>query len=272
MSPEQLTVRFWGVRGTVATPGPDTVRYGGNTSCVEIHCGQRLVIFDGGTGIKKLGDTLLASKRKVDADILFSHFHMDHVCGIPFFAPLYAAGHRIRLWAGANPEAVVRTMMSAPLFPIGIDAFNAQVQFRDFRMGDVLELGDGITVRTGPLNHPGGATGYRLEYAGRSLAYLTDTEHQLDRLDDNVLSLARNADLMIYDCTYTDEEFATYVGWGHSTWQQAVRLATAAKAQRVAIFHHDPDHNDSFMDDVETAAAKMRAGTFVARDGLELRL
>jgi phosphoribosyl 1,2-cyclic phosphodiesterase len=266
-----MLTRFWGVRGTVAAPGPGTVRYGGNTSCVEVRCGGRTVIFDGGTGMRKLGDSLVESG-KVDADVLFSHFHMDHVCGIPFFAPLYAAGHGIRLWAASDIEAVVRTIMSAPLFPIGMDAFNAQVQFRGFRRGDVLDLGEGITVRTRPLNHPGGATGYRLDFAGRSVAYLTDTEHEPGRLDDNVLSLAKGVDLMIYDCTYTDDEFTNYIGWGHSTWQQAVRLADAAGAKRVAIFHHDPEHDDAFLDGVAAAAQRARPGTLVAREGLELGL
>lgn len=277
MSPEQLTVRFWGVRGTVATPGADTLRYGGNTSCVEVDCGPRSVIFDAGTGIKKLGDRLMGRGGAVEADILFSHCHMDHVCGIPFFAPFYGAPHRIRLWAGnllpkGRLEAAVRSIMSPPLFPIEIDAFKAEIQFRDFHAGDMLDLGGGIKARTGMLNHPGGAVGYRLECAGKSIAYITDTEHRPDELDPTVLSLVQKADLMIYDCTYTEEEFPSYVGWGHSTWQQAVKLADAGGVNRLAVFHHDPDHDDAFMAKVEAAAAKAHPGAFVAREGLALRL
>ena len=208
MSPEQLTVRFWGVRGTLPTPGPDTVRYGGNTSCVEVELGRRSVIFDAGSGIKKLGDRLAAQGGTIETDILFSHCHMDHVCGIPFFAPFYSAQHRIRLWAGnllphTTLEAAIRGIMSAPLFPIEIEAFKAEVQFRDFRPGEMLDLGGGIKARTGMLNHPGGAVGYRLDCAGKSIAYITDTEHRPNELDDTVLSLVQNADLKIYDCTYT---------------------------------------------------------------------
>ncbi len=277
MSPEQLIVRFWGVRGTVACPGPETVRYGGNTSCVEVRCGDRQVIFDGGTGLKKLGDLLTASGATADADILFSHFHLDHVAGVPFFAPFYAAGHTFRLRAGKllpnhSLESVVRGIMSAPLFPIGGESFQAKVQFSDFRPGDALDLGKGINVTTGMLNHPGGAVGYRLEFGGRSVAYVTDTEHRPGELDSAVLALGRGADLMIYDCTYTDEEFPKYVGRGHSTWQQAVRLAKAAGVKKVAIFHHDPDHDDAFVDGVAAAAQKAHAGAFVAREGLELRI
>ena len=171
MPPEQLTVRFWGVRGTLPTPGADTVHYGGNTSCVEVEIDRRSVIFDAGSGIKKLGDRLTAHGGQIETDILFSHCHMDHVCGVPFFAPFYGAQHRIRLWAGnllpkGTLEAAIRSIMTPPLFPIEIDAFNAQIQFRDFHAGETLDLGAGITARTGMLNHPGGAVGYRLECAG----------------------------------------------------------------------------------------------------------
>jgi phosphoribosyl 1,2-cyclic phosphodiesterase len=277
MSAEQLTVRFWGVRGTLPTPGPDTVRYGGNTSCVEVELGHRSVIFDAGSGIKKLGERLAAQPGNVETDILFSHCHMDHVCGVPFFAPFYAAQNRIRLWAGNLPpketlEATIRSIMSPPLFPIEIEAFNAEVQFRDFNAGEMLDLGGGIKIRTGMLNHPGGAVGYRLECGGKSVAYITDTEHRPEELDRTVLSLVQNADLMIYDCTYTDEEFPDHIGWGHSTWQQAARLANAAQVKKLAVFHHDPDHDDAFLRKVETEAAKAHPGAFVAREGAVLRL
>jgi phosphoribosyl 1,2-cyclic phosphodiesterase len=277
MSPEQVTVRFWGVRGTLPTPGPDTVRYGGNTSCVEVELGHRSVIFDAGSGIKKLGDRLTGQGKGIETDILFSHCHMDHVCGVPFFSPFYDARHKIRLWAGnllpkGNLETAIRSIMSPPLFPIEIDAFQAEIQFRDFHGGELLDLDEGITARTGMLNHPGGAVGYRLECAGKSIAYITDTEHRPNELDSTVLSLIQNADLMIYDCTYTDEEYPTYAGWGHSTWQQAARLANAGRVNRLAVFHHDPDHDDAFMQKVEAAAAKAHPGAFVAREGLVLQL
>jgi len=277
MSPEQLTVRFWGVRGTLPTPGADTVHYGGNTACVEVELGRRSVIFDAGSGIKKLGDRLAAQAGPIETDILFSHCHMDHVCGVPFFAPFYSAQHRIRLWAGnllpnGTLEAAIRSIMTPPLFPIEIEAFKAEVQFRDFHAGEMLDLGGGIKARTGMLNHPGGAVGYRLECGGKAIAYITDTEHRPNEIDGTVLSLVQNADLMIYDCTYTDEEFPEHFGWGHSTWQQAARLANAGGVNQLAVFHHDPDHDDAFMRKVEMAAAKAHPGAFVAREGLVLRL
>jgi phosphoribosyl 1,2-cyclic phosphodiesterase len=277
MSLEQLTVRFWGVRGTLPTPGAGTVHYGGNTSCVEIEFGQRHVIFDAGSGIRNLGERLARQGGSIETDILFSHCHMDHVCGVPFFAPFYDAPHRVRLWAGnllpkGTLEGAIRSIMSTPLFPIEIEAFKAEVQFRDFHAGEMLDLGGGITARTGMLNHPGGAVGYRLECAGKSIAYITDTEHLPNELDRTVLSLIQDADLMIYDSTYTDEEFPAYAGWGHSTWQQGVRLADAGQVKRLAVFHHDPDHDDAFLQKVEAAAAKAHPGAFVAREGLVLQL
>ena len=180
MSAEQVSVRFWGVRGTLPTPGRSTVHYGGNTSCVEVVIGRRSVIFDAGSGIKQLGDLLTAMGSQIDTDILFSHCHMDHVCGVPFFAPFYDPKHHIRLWAGnllpdGKLETTIRSLMSPPLFPIEIEAFNAQVRFRDFRAGETLEIGGALKVRTGMLNHPGGAVGYRLDYAGKAVAYITDT-------------------------------------------------------------------------------------------------
>jgi phosphoribosyl 1,2-cyclic phosphodiesterase len=239
--------------------------------------GRRSVIFDAGSGIKNLGDWLVGRGGAIDTDILFSHCHMDHVCGMPFFAPFYDSRHHIRLWAGnllpdGKLEAAIRGLMSPPLFPIGIETFNAQVRFSDFRAGETLEIGGALKVRTGMLNHPGGAVGYRLDYAGKAVAYITDTEHRPNELDKTVLSLVQNADLMIYDCTYTDEEFPDHVGWGHSTWQQAARLANAARVKKLAVFHHDPEHDDAFMRKVETEAAKMHPGAFVAREGLVLQL
>lgn len=277
MPSQPLTVRFWGVRGTLPTPGADTAHYGGNTSCVEVDLGGRYVIFDAGSGIRNLGDRLHSQGGILEADILFSHCHLDHVCGVPFFSPFYETQNRIRLWAGNllpkyTLEATIRSIMSAPLFPIEIDAFKADIQFRDFRAGDTLDLGGGITARTGMLNHPGGAVGYHLACGDKSIAYITDTEHRPKELDHTVLGLVQDADLMIYDCTYTDEEFPDHAGWGHSTWQQAVRLAKAAGVKRLAVFHHDPDHDDAFMRNVEGAAAQKHPGAFVAREGLVLTL
>lgn len=267
-------VRFWGVRGSIACPGPRTVRYGGNTSCLEIRCGKRLLIFDAGTGLRDLGNHL-SREESVHAELYLTHTHFDHICGLPFFAPLYTAGNKIQLAAGhLLPEADLRRvlieMMMAPLFPIPPAAFKADVNYLDFEMGDVLSPGDDITIRTGPLNHPNRATGYRVEYDGRSICYITDTEHRTRGRDRRIVELIRKADLVIYDSTYSDAEYPRYKGYGHSTWEEGVRLADAAAVKSLVIFHHDPSHDDDHMDRIAAAAEKVRPGTVVAREGMVL--
>jgi phosphoribosyl 1,2-cyclic phosphodiesterase len=270
------TVRFWGVRGSIACPGPDTVRYGGNTSCVEVRCGDHLMVFDGGTGLRLLGNELMATGQPAELDLFYSHTHFDHICGLPFFAPCYDPRFRLHIWAGhlnagKNIEAVLNKMMIAPLFPIPMGIFTAKVEFTDFTAGEVLMPHPGIVLRTGPLNHPNGATGYRVEYRGKTVAYVTDTEHRPGERDANVLALARDADVMIYDGCYTDDEYPAHKDWGHSTWQEGVRLADAAAVKTLVIFHHDPGHDDAFMDRIATDAAVARPGTIVAQEGLVLR-
>ena len=267
-------VKFWGVRGSIACPGPRTVRYGGNTSCLEMRCGGRLLIFDAGTGLRDLGNELNGSA-SIDTELYLTHTHFDHICGLPFFAPLYTVGNKIRLAAGhlapeTDLQRVLMEMMMAPLFPIPPSAFKADVEFHDFSTGDVLSPGDGITIRTGPLNHPNRATGYRVEFDGRSICYITDTEHEDGKRDENIVNLIRGADLVIYDSTYADEEYSRYRGFGHSTWQEGVRLVEAAGAKTLVIFHHDPNHDDDQMDAIAAAAEKVRPGTVVACEGLVL--
>jgi phosphoribosyl 1,2-cyclic phosphodiesterase len=272
-----LTIRFWGVRGSIPCPGPDTVRYGGNTSCVEVRCGRHLMIFDGGSGLRPLGNALVAGGRPVDLDLFYSHTHLDHIVGLPFFAPAYSAGNRIRIWAGhlqpagSDIRSVLEKMMSAPLFPIPIDILTARLDFQDFAAGETLTPRSGVKLVTAPLNHPNGATGYRLEFAGKSVAYITDTEHHAGKSDPEVLKLMHRADVAIYDSSYTDEEYPAHRHWGHSTWEEGVRLAKKAQVKQFVIFHHDPGHNDMMMDQIATDAAKMRAGTIVAREGLVLQ-
>ncbi len=276
MSAPAISVRFWGVRGSIPCPGLNTLRYGGNTSCVEIRCGEQVLIFDAGTGIRPLGAALMAEAKAVDADIFLSHCHIDHLFGLPFFLPLHAEGCRLRIWAGnlkpaSGVEDAVRKMMSHPLFPVEIDIAKSRVEFRDFRAGETLNPRPGIVMRTAPLHHPGGATGYRLEFAGRAVAYITDTE-LANGAEDAIVALAQDAALVIVDSTYSDAELPAHAGWGHSSWQQCVRLAKAAGAKKLCLFHHDPDHGDDKMDAIVAAAAKALPGTIAAMEGLTIEL
>lgn len=272
----KFTVTFRGVRGSIPCPGPATARYGGNTPCVEVRCDDRLIIFDAGTGIRQLGDELAAGGHVLDADIFLSHCHIDHIAGLPFFAPFYDKRHQFRIWAGhlapaSTTQAAIGAMMREPIFPIGIDAFHANVTYRDFRAGETLTPAPGVVLRTGPLDHPGGATGYRLEFAGRVFAYLTDNEvHQ--KLDPGLIELAKNADLAIYDCAYTDEEIVSKKGWGHSTWRDGLRLADAAGVKSFCLFHHAPEHDDTFMDRIVAEARRVRPGSIAAMEGHVIEL
>ena len=174
---DDFSIKFWGVRGSIACSGPKTVRYGGNTSCLEVRCGDRIIILDAGSGIRYLGNELI-TKGPLDVDIFLTHTHFDHICGMPFFTPFFVPQSKFRISAGHllpehNVEFVLSEMMMAPLFPVPMAIFNADIAFQDFMSGDTLDLGDGITLRTAPLNHPNRATGYRIEYQGRSICYIT---------------------------------------------------------------------------------------------------
>ncbi len=271
-----FSVKFWGVRGSIACPGDSHRRYGGDTSCLEVRCGPHLLIFDAGTGLRRLGEALDAEPGMA-GDLFLTHTHLDHVVGLPFFAPMYDPKNRIRLWAGhLQPPLTLRDTLSmfmvAPLFPVPPTVFSCDLSFHDFKAGETLAPRPDVRLRTAPLNHPNGATGYRIEYAGRSICYLTDTEHVENQPDRNILGLIENADIVIYDSTYTDEEFPKYRKWGHSTWQEGVRLCEQAGVGRLVIFHHDPGHDDTFMDGIAAAAEAARPGTVVAREDMVLAL
>lgn len=273
-----LTVRFWGVRGTVPCPGPSTLRYGGNTACVEVRCGAQRLIFDAGTGLRVLGREMVSSGERVDAHLFFTHTHIDHVIGLPFFRPAYDAKNRFQFWSGHLARqghtlaSVLQQLMQTPFFPVPLGIMHACIGFNDFVPGAPIEPGEGILVRTAALNHPGGAVAYRVEYDGRAVCYVTDTEHVPGAPDRTVLELIAGADIVIYDSTYTDEEFERFKGWGHSTWQEGVRLCEQAGVGRFVAFHHDPDHDDEAMDRIATALEQARPGSLVAREGMVIAL
>jgi len=267
-------VRFWGVRGSITCPGLATSRYGGNTACIEIRCGEKLFIFDAGTGLRDLGETIARDGVK-DVDLFLSHTHIDHIAGFPFFYHAYRPGNTLRVWSGhleegVTTEGVLRQFMSPPLWPVPVDIFEADVSYHDFKAGDTMTPSDDVTLRTAPLNHPQNATGYRVDYNGKSICYITDTEQWEDGLDRNILGLIDGADIVIYDSMFSDAEYADYKGWGHSTWEEGLRLADAANVGTLVIFHHMPERTDDQMDDIALAADKTRPGTVVAREGMTL--
>lgn len=276
-----MTVRFWGVRGSIAVPGDETARVGGNTSCVEVRAGEARFVLDAGTGLRRLGDAWLGSGEPIEATLLLSHLHWDHIQGLPFFTPIFVPGTRLTV-VGATPsdrslrEELAR-QMHAPNFPVEWHELRSHIAYREIRPGQTLQL-DGVRIRTARLNHPGGVTGYRIEHAGRAVVYATDTEHYAC-VDPALVALAQDADVLVYDCMYTEEEYRgavgpSRVGWGHSTWQAGLAAATAAGVGHFVLFHHDPRRNDDAVDRLESEArAAFRGGAVTAaREGAAIHL
>ncbi|XGV88633.1 MAG: MBL fold metallo-hydrolase [Limnothrix sp. BL-A-16] len=275
----QFQIRFWGVRGSIPCPGPETVKYGGNTPCVEMRVGDRRLIFDGGTGLRVLGQSMLA-EMPVEAHMFFTHSHWDHIQGFPFFVPAFIKGNRFHIYGAPAPNGAtikqrMNDQMLHPNFPVPLQVMGADLAFYDMQVGDTISIDD-LHVENASLNHPGEAVGYRITWQGRVVAYVTDTEHFSDRLDENVLHLAKDADVLIYDATYTDDEYhspkTSKVGWGHSTWQEAVKVAKAANVDQLVIFHHDPLHTDAFLDEMGRQAAAAFPHALIAMEGMTIQL
>ncbi len=270
-SDRSFRVKIWGARGSVPVSGSDFRRYGGNTICVQVQCGGRTLVFDAGTGIRPAGLALVESGVK-DFHLFFTHFHYDHVIGLPFFAPLYDPSIRLEIWSGhlagkMSTQDMLRDLMREPWFPVEISICRAAWISRDFHSGDIIKPWPDVTVRTGSLNHPGGCIGYRVEFDGRAVAIISDTEHVEGELDPAVLTLIEGADLVIYDSAYTQAEMIKRRGFGHSTWQQGVRLCKKAGVKQLALFHHDPFRTDTELAKIEAQAKAKFPNAFAARDG-----
>ncbi len=272
-------IRFWGVRGSVPTPGTGTLRFGGNTSCVEVRAGNRLLVLDSGTGVIGLGRGL-EKQRSVEVDLLMSHLHWDHIQGFPFFDPAFRSDALIRIHGGTrftdSFERAFAEQMGGVHHPVPFRTLPAKIEFVDVHAGRKLDLDRDVSVRTVELDHPGGSLGYRIEYRGRSVVYATDHEH-FSFVDPALLELARDTDVLIYDAMYTEDEYLGavgfhHVGWGHSTWQYGVRTAREAGAKRLVLFHHDPHHDDTFLLGVESAARALFPNTSAAFEGLVIDL
>ena len=261
-----MTIKFWGVRGSIASPGPDTAGVGGNTSCVEVRCGDERIVLDAGTGLRSLGNAIMGEGKPVSLTLLLSHFHWDHIQGLPFFVPAYVPSTKLAI-VGAGPlRDKLSRQMTEPHFPVQLDDLAAQLTYREARAGGRFDVGD-VSVRVARLNHPGGVFAYRLEHAGRSLVYATDTEHYAC-VDPALKTLAQGADVLIYDAQYTPEEYQSKVGWGHSTYVAGAEVAKAAGVKQLVLFHHDPMRTDEGVVDIERAASALFPNTIAAREGL----
>jgi len=286
---DQISMTFWGVRGTLPKTGPGALRYGGNTSCVTLEFpNQQLFIFDGGSGIKELGSKLASEpKKRINAKLFISHPHWDHINAIPFFAPLYMQGNEFEILGAKQGDITMRELISAQMdgvyFPITLTEFSARTYFRNLEEGthDV----SGIEVQTKLLAHPGRALGYRVNYNGRSICYVTDQELYLNDSDfydahyeKTIVEFVRDADVLITDTTYTDKEYKTKVNWGHSCVSKVCELAANAKVKELYLFHHDPDQDDDAIDaKFKDAKAKLKelgsdVVCFAPKEGDNIRL
>jgi phosphoribosyl 1,2-cyclic phosphodiesterase len=273
-----LQIQFHGVRGSLASPSATTAGVGGNTSCVEVTAGEQRIVFDAGTGIRNLGERLMQTGPS-HTTILLSHLHWDHIQGLPFFTPLYVPGNRIDVMSGPNGymslREALKKQMCPPFFPVSVEDVAPQLCVRDLAPTERFNIGD-LRVTTARLNHPDPVYGYRLDFAGRSVVYATDTEHY-SCVDPTLLRLAEGADVLIYDAQYTPEEYSgeegpAKVGWGHSTFAAAAELARLAGVGQLVLFHHDPKRDDQAVLEVERRARLLFPETDAAREGMIINL
>lgn len=279
-----MRITFWGVRGSIPSPGPDTVGVGGNTSCVEVRAGNAFLVFDGGTGLRLLGKRAL-KEMPFTAHIFFSHVHWDHIQGFPFFDPAFVPGNVIHLYGGNNVsrtlEETLAGQMDHPSFPVHLTEMGAKMHFHgiDGRNPVEVDAGDGTKaiISAAPGNHPNGVWAYRVDHGGHSVVYATDTEHYAV-VDPKLAKLAKGADVLIYDSQYFPEEYAgtsggmPKLGWGHSTYEEAVKLAKLAGVKRLVLYHHDPTQNDAAVAEKEKRAKALFENCEAAREGLVIDL
>ncbi|HEY5898913.1 MAG TPA: response regulator [Burkholderiales bacterium] len=262
-----VRVEYWGVHGTLPTPGPGYVRYGGNTPCVSVEVGgEPLTIFDCGSGMKRLSDRLMGSgEHRLSARIFISHTHWDHINTIPFFAPLYVRGNQFEIFGPYQGDLTIDRAISAQMesvyFPVTVREFGARLVYRDLRE-ETLQFGP-VRIDTMLLSHPGYCLGYRLSARGRTICYITDNElypadhpRRNPRYVEQLANFVRGADVLITDTTYRDDEYAARIDWGHSSVSQVAELAARAQVKRLHLFHHDPDQID---DDIDRKLEEARA-------------
>jgi phosphoribosyl 1,2-cyclic phosphodiesterase len=254
-----MTVKFWGIRGTLPVPGKKTNRYGGNTNCVTLSIDKKeFFIFDAGTGIKELSNYLVKQDLfPFSARILISHPHYDHIHGIPFFAPLYMKGNKFDIYGTHHGDLGIKKLLDSQMdsihFPVTMKEFAAKLTFHDIKEGSFKI--DNIKIKTLMLNHPGGSLAYRVDFKGKSFCYVTDNELFLENSPrfkqedvDNLINFIYKADVVVMDSTYFDEEYSKKIGWGHTSISRAVDVTDRAKVKLLCLYHHDPDQVDKDID------------------------
>lgn len=274
-----MLVRFWGVRGTIPVPGVETLRTGGNTSCVSIITSDhQVLILDAGSGIRGLGQHLMRQNMgRIVGTLLISHTHWDHIQGFPFFTPAFERNNRFVIVGqkrvGQRLEEILARQIIEPYLPYDYKALDADFHVKEVAAGETLIVGDETTVRVANLNHPGGCLGFRIENNGAVLAYCTDTKHEEGMVEEVIVDLARDADLLIHDSHFSIEARQMFPSWGHSSWLEACRAASAANVKQLALFHFAPDSGDDYLEeDMLPRAREVFPNTILACEGLELTL
>lgn len=273
-----MQVQFWGVRGSIAVSGERFMKVGGNTSCVVFECEGRHLIIDGGTGLKAFGDSL--GPQTLNATLLFTHVHWDHIQGLPFFGPAFNPSTSLTVRGVSRDEwqfkDVLSLQMTPPTFPVRLNSLTGIKELSDVIVGEPFQEGP-FTVTALEQHHPDGVVVYKVEAGGRSAVFATDVEHGGEEVSDELLALCEGVDLLIHDAQYTEDEYTGVVGpprkgWGHSMWTEAVALAERAGVKRLALFHHDPSRDDEGVAELERLAQERLPISFAAREGMVINL
>jgi phosphoribosyl 1,2-cyclic phosphodiesterase len=270
----EMELRFWGVRGSIPTPGPSTAKVGGNTACVSLRLREHIFVFDAGTGIRELGKYLEDKDRAFwKGSLVLTHYHWDHIQGLPFFSPAFRSENRFQIYAepkkGTSIHEILSEQMQPPYFPVSLDSLEGLVTFVEIRPDLKLEILPEIFLHTIRLNHPGDALGYRLDSPESSVCIITDHEHSDEGLSDSVVEFVHKANILIHDAQYTpDEKKGAKSGWGHSSWEEAALTARKAMVDKLYLIHHDPDRSDAALNVILNDARKVFANTQIAAETL----
>ena len=272
-----MKIKFYGTRGSIPVTEPEYQVFGGNTSCVAVGYDGGIGIFDAGTGIRNLGKDLFEREKEKYENIFlaFSHFHWDHIQGFPFFLPAYDSERQLTITAIGitrdffDLKSILENQMREEFFPVPLGSMGAKLKY--VQDESELKIDEGVKIISTNHYHPGGASSYRVEAEGKSVVYTTDVEHG-DSIDNRVVEIAQNADILIHEAQYTPEELKNKKGWGHSSWEQAIKVAKLANVKQLILTHHDPEHNDEFLAKVERECQDHFPNVMLAKDNMEIEL
>lgn len=268
-------IKFWGVRGSCSVWNKEKIKFGVNTSCVQVQINDELIIFDGGTGICELGRCLRKTKDYINGNIFITHAHWDHIQGLPYFLPALNKKSEINIYGEKKEnmsfEEILKGLMKYPYFPLNWNDMKGQIHIKEIETNEEIVIKEGIIVKTIKLNHPNGCIGYKVEHNSVSFSYIVDVEHT-DTMDKELIDFIKNTNVFVYDTNYTNEEYEQRKGWGHSTWQKAVELAKEANVEKLILYHHDIFRTDEEIEEIEMKAQNKFKETIAAKEGMEIYL